>query len=64
MRGPWYVWAVLLAVAAAQEPFTLNEFLTGQFSQRGFGATWISGNEIPPLTISIDYIGPFDRSMI
>ncbi|XP_063839135.1 uncharacterized protein LOC135088176 [Ostrinia nubilalis] len=45
VRSPWYVWALLVATALAQEPFTLSEFLGGQFAQRGFGATWISDTE-------------------
>lgn len=39
----WWCALVYLATAVAQNPFTLEEFVTGQFSQRGFTGTWISG---------------------
>ncbi|KAJ0181710.1 hypothetical protein K1T71_002432 [Dendrolimus kikuchii] len=42
----WWCVVVLLATAAAQNPFTLEEFVTGQFSQRGFNGTWISDTEL------------------
>ncbi|XP_052757947.1 uncharacterized protein LOC113516731 [Galleria mellonella] len=41
----WYVLAVLAATAAAQDPFTLREFVNGNFAQRGFNGTWISDTE-------------------
>ncbi|XP_073941055.1 uncharacterized protein [Choristoneura fumiferana] len=44
MRESWYLVA-LLATVAAQNPFTLEEFVTGQFAQRGFTGTWISDTE-------------------
>ncbi|CAG4968445.1 unnamed protein product [Colias eurytheme] len=45
MIGIWCFCVVLLASAAAQNPFTLEEFVTGQFSQRGFTGRWISDTE-------------------
>ncbi|RVE53281.1 hypothetical protein evm_002114 [Chilo suppressalis] len=42
IKGPWYVWALLVAAAIAQEPVTLQEMLSGQFGQRGFNGSWIS----------------------
>ncbi|XP_068620784.1 uncharacterized protein [Battus philenor] len=41
----WFVWVVLVATAAAQTPFTLEEFVRGQFAQRAFNGTWISDTE-------------------
>ncbi|CAK1549747.1 unnamed protein product [Leptosia nina] len=46
MVTTWYIWAALLAATvAAQEPFSLDDFLSGSFSQRGFTGTWISDTE-------------------
>lgn len=42
----WLVLACVLAAAIGQEPFTLEEFVRGRFSQRVFNGTWISGNSI------------------
>ncbi|KAM3962795.1 apoptotic chromatin condensation inducer-like protein [Aphomia sociella] len=41
----WYVLAVLVVAAAAQDPFTLEEFVRGNFAQTGFTGTWISDTE-------------------
>ncbi|CAH2243101.1 jg14397 [Pararge aegeria aegeria] len=45
MSGTWLVWATLFTAVAARNPFTLNEFVSGRFSQRGFNGTWISDTE-------------------
>ncbi|KPJ11944.1 Venom dipeptidyl peptidase 4 [Papilio machaon] len=45
LRGPWFVWAVLVGFAVAQSPFTLEDFVRGQFAQRAFNGTWISDKE-------------------
>ncbi|CAG5056646.1 unnamed protein product [Parnassius apollo] len=45
-RRSWYIlWMVLVGVTTAQNPFTLEEFVSGQFAQRGFNGTWISDTE-------------------
>ncbi|KAJ2944624.1 hypothetical protein O0L34_g3977 [Tuta absoluta] len=41
----WGVCAALVAATAAQTPVTLPEWLSGQFSQRGFSGIWISDTE-------------------
>ncbi|VVC90329.1 unnamed protein product [Leptidea sinapis] len=45
MMGQWVICLTLLATAAAQNPFTLEEFVSGQFTQTGFTGTWISDTE-------------------
>ncbi|GBP92887.1 Venom dipeptidyl peptidase 4 [Eumeta japonica] len=40
-----FLWCALwLAAVTAQDRFSLEEWLRGDFSQRGFGGTWISGD--------------------
>ncbi|KAJ8729568.1 hypothetical protein PYW08_001149 [Mythimna loreyi] len=41
----WCVLAVLVVSATAQQNFTLEEVLSGQYSQRGFLGRWISDTE-------------------
>uniref|UniRef100_A0A2A4JET8 Venom dipeptidyl peptidase 4 n=1 Tax=Heliothis virescens TaxID=7102 RepID=A0A2A4JET8_HELVI len=41
----WCMLAALVATASAQQNFTIEDFLSGQFSQRGFGGIWISDHE-------------------
>ncbi|KAF9812073.1 hypothetical protein SFRURICE_021430 [Spodoptera frugiperda] len=41
-RLMWFVLAAVVASATAQQNFTLEEFVTGQFAQRGFTGRWIS----------------------
>ncbi|XP_064076600.1 uncharacterized protein LOC113394453 [Vanessa tameamea] len=43
-----HMWLALVSLAVAvnaENPFTLEEFVRGQFSQRGFNGTWISDTE-------------------
>ncbi|XP_063617877.1 uncharacterized protein LOC134790840 [Cydia splendana] len=41
----WCFMVALLSVASAQFPITMEEWLRGDFSQRGFTGTWISDTE-------------------
>ncbi|XP_050361883.1 uncharacterized protein LOC126781104 [Nymphalis io] len=41
----WLVLVSLVFAVSAENPFTLEEFVTGQFAQRGFTGTWISDTE-------------------
>ncbi|KAH9640919.1 hypothetical protein HF086_015614 [Spodoptera exigua] len=41
-RSLWFVLAAVVACATAQQNFSIADFLSGQFSQRGFTGRWIS----------------------
>ncbi|KAF9412318.1 hypothetical protein HW555_009156 [Spodoptera exigua] len=41
-RSMWFVLAAVVACATAQQNFSIADFLSGQFSQRGFTGRWIS----------------------
>ncbi|XP_059059446.1 uncharacterized protein LOC131852737 [Achroia grisella] len=43
--APYLILTVLLVATVAQDPFTLREFVSGSFAQRGFNGTWISDTE-------------------
>ncbi|CAH0749134.1 unnamed protein product [Diatraea saccharalis] len=50
LRGSWYVWVMLVALAVAQdeetlEPVTIEEFVSGQYATRNFNGSWISDHE-------------------
>lgn len=51
------MFAVLVAAAAAQNPFTLEEFVTQQFAQRGFTGTWISGEFVVFIFLTVIFGG-------
>ncbi|XP_026324416.1 uncharacterized protein LOC113233504 [Hyposmocoma kahamanoa] len=41
----WYVLAVVVMSVTADNPFTIDDFVSGRFAQRGFNGTWISDTE-------------------
>ncbi|CAH0726548.1 unnamed protein product, partial [Brenthis ino] len=45
MMRVWLVWTAVVAVVVGDNPFTMDDFLSGQFGQRSFNGTWISDTE-------------------
>ncbi|XP_047987143.1 uncharacterized protein LOC125226995 [Leguminivora glycinivorella] len=59
----WCCAAALLSVAAAQFPITIEEWLRGDFTQRGFRGTWISDTEFTYVIAGEPGIYVYDASI-